>query len=242
MQKKKLTRLKPFEKWNYEEVELTFHLRRKDTLPALDAWLGVQQQFSAAETAFLEELKIFALRHIADWRETDLMMYLIGPLLNFVNFYTEDYRMFFDAPVQMQLNENEEIRGILDCVVARGKIDPRQPFLFIQEYKREKGTDSDPLGQVLMAMVAARKTDPYLSPDLPRYGAYIIGRNWFFVVLHGSEYAVSNAFVVTQDDIFRIASILKAAKGYVEHDVEVHLIAEEAQAPYALSRYAVVRG
>ena len=236
MQKKKLTRLKPFEKWNYEEVELAFSLRRKDTLPALDAWLGAQNPLHEAEKSLLEERKIFALRHIVDWREIDLMAQLIIPILNLVNFYTNEYRIFYDAPVRMQLNENEEIAGRLDCVVARGKINPRQPFLLIQEYKSEKHKDSDPLGQLLMAMVAAQKTDPYLSADLPRYGAYIHGRNWFFVVLQGSEYAVSNAFNATEDDIFRIASILKAAKGYVEHDVEAHRMAEEAQASYARSR------
>lgn len=234
MPKKKLIRLKPFEKWNYEEVEDKFELQVKDTLPALDTWLRSQHALSEAEKSLLEERKIFALRHIMEWREIDLMAHLIIPILNLVNFYTNDYRIFFDAPVRMQLNENEEIAGRLDCVVARGKINPRQPFLLIQEYKSEKQKDSDPLGQLLIAMVAAQKTDPYLATDHPRYGAYINGRNWFFVVLHGSEYAVSNAFNATEDDIFRIVSILKAAKGYVEQDLEAHLMAEEARAPYAL--------
>jgi hypothetical protein len=238
MQKKKLIRLKSFEKWTFEEVEDKFEIKRVPSLYALETWISVQNPISDAERAILEERKNFAVFHIVEWREIDLMAQLIIPILNLVNFYTTAYRIFYDAPVRIQLNENEEIAGKLDCVVARGKINPKQPFLLIQEYKSEKFKDSDPLGQLLIAMVAAQKTDRYLAADHPRYGAYINGRNWFFVVLHGSEYAVSNAFNATKDDIFRIASILKAAKGYVEHDVEAHLVAEEAQAPYAPSRYA----
>ena len=46
-----------------------------------------------------------------------------------------------------------------------------------------------------------------------------VGRNWFFVVLEGREYAVSDAFVATQEDIFQIAGILQAVKRYVQKRV-----------------------
>lgn len=55
--------------------------------------------------------------------------------------------------------------------------------------------------------------------DDPMYGCYIVGRNWFFVVLEGREYAVSDAFVATQEDIFQIAGILQAVKRYVQKRV-----------------------
>jgi hypothetical protein len=34
------------------------------------------------------------------------------------------------------------------------------------------------------------------------YGCYVSGRNWFFVVMEGKNYVVSNAFNATNDDIF----------------------------------------
>jgi hypothetical protein len=38
----------------------------------------------------------------------------------------------------------------------------------------------------------------------------VLGRNWFFVLLENSnQYAVSNAFNATEEDIFRIYSILE---------------------------------
>lgn len=50
------------------------------------------------------------------------------------------------------------------------------------------------VGQLLIAMVAAQ----YLNEDnLPIYGIYVNGRNWFLVVLDGQNYAVSNPFMAT---------------------------------------------
>jgi hypothetical protein len=48
------------------------------------------------------------------------------------------------------------------------------------------------------------------------YGCYVLGRNWFFVVLEGRQYAVSDAFVSSQDDIFQILSTIKEAKKLIE--------------------------
>jgi len=47
-------------------------------------------------------------------------------------------------------------------------------------------------------------------------GAYIVERNWFFVVLAESEYAVSLAYDVTQADINDIFVILKNFKIIIE--------------------------
>ncbi len=47
------------------------------------------------------------------------------------------------------------------------------------------------------------------------YGCYVMGRFWFFVVLHQSEYAVSNAYNASDEDIFKIVPILKKVKEYI---------------------------
>lgn len=41
------------------------------------------------------------------------------------------------------------------------------------------------------------------------YGSYVVGRNWFFVVLDDDQYAVSNAYNVTEEDIYHAYSILE---------------------------------
>ena len=63
--------------------------------------------------------------------------------------------------------------------------------------------ETQALAQV--AMVAAQKLN---LDDKPIYGIYVNGRNWFFVALEGNQYAVSNPYVITTDDIFDLYAVL----------------------------------
>ena len=83
----------------------------------------------------------------------------------------------------------------------------------MHEYKPEKRRDNDPLGQLLIAMVAAQKVN---QDNQPIYGIYVNGRNWFIVLLEGSEYAVSNPYVITTDDIFSLFALLLYFKGLMD--------------------------
>lgn len=55
----------------------------------------------------------------------------------------------------------------------------------------------------------------------PIYGCYVLGRNWFFVVLDGADYAVSDSFAATQADLYRIYQVL------VEASLRIEAIAQE---------------
>ena len=73
----------------------------------------------------------------------------------------------------------------LNVITATGKRVPKHPYFFIHEYKKELESSSDPLGQLMIAMVAAQ----HLNQDgNPLYGAYVVGRSWNFVILDGKEY------------------------------------------------------
>jgi hypothetical protein len=61
-------------------------------------------------------------------------------------------------------------------------------------------------------MLAARALN---KSAYPIYGCYVVGRNWFFVVLEEAIYAESLAFDATQDDIFQIFTILRNAKNII---------------------------
>ena len=86
---------------------------------------------------------------------------------------------------------------------------PEQPYFFLHEHKKEADSSGDPLGQLLISMLAAQLLN---QKEHPLYGSYIIGRLWFFVLLHQDEYAVSLAYDATQkiDDIFRVLIKTKA--------------------------------
>jgi|GEM_PF-2976150 len=47
----------------------------------------------------------------------------------------------------------------------------------------------------------------------PMYGAYVVGPTWYFVVLQGKSYCMSDAYVSTKEsDLKEILRLLKAQK------------------------------
>ncbi len=98
-------------------------------------------------------------------------------------------------------------------MVAKGKKTPEEPYFFIQEFKRTQNT-SDPEDQLLAEMLVAmeiNKTNIF-------QGAFIIGQNWFFVVVEKLKSGNYEYFVSRQFDCLNIENLrqiyinLQAAK------------------------------
>lgn len=51
--------------------------------------------------------------------------------------------------------------------------------------------------------------------EIPIYGAYVMGRNWFFLTLVNMTYCISNEYVATRDDVVDIYRIMKGMKGII---------------------------
>jgi len=83
--------------------------------------------------------------------------------------------------------------------------------------KKEQGVDNDPYGQLLVAMMTAAEIN---GGNQTMYGAYVIGRNWFFLTLKDNAYCISDEFVATRDDIFKIYGALKNLKSIIEEMIE----------------------
>ena len=104
-------------------------------------------------------------------------------------------------------------------MIASGDFEPKSPYFCLHverksipkvgEYKKEKNIDNDPLGQLLVAMMTAQSIN---KNEFPIYGAYVTGRNWFFLTLTGTDYCISNEYVATRNDINDIYRIMKAMK------------------------------
>lgn len=61
---------------------------------------------------------------------------------------------------------------------------------------------------------------PIIEPINPAiYGAYVLGRHFYFGVLEGKRYAFSDAFTATQTAIYEIFGILDKLKVYVDEIV-----------------------
>lgn len=207
--------MKSFKQWTYEDVEDVFGIAPIMDHPILINWLNVaaKQKISALEKETITQLRNELRITINGLNEEELKFQFIAPFVRMTNFHTNKYRYFLGRKLIMPY-KNETIEGRVDFMVARGKKTPKQPFFFLHEYKQDiPQSSTDPLGQLLVAMVAAQQ----LNEDKHTiYGAYVVGRLWYFVILADKEYSVSLAYDTTRDAIFEVFCILKQVKAYIE--------------------------
>ncbi|MDX2303894.1 MAG: hypothetical protein NW226_13895 [Microscillaceae bacterium] len=215
--------MKPFEKWKTEEVELTFGIKYLRSTPLMQDWLQFQQPLDPADEQTAEKLRLFLQEFANFWNEEDMKVFFIVPVLQIVNFYAPDkYRTFMEVTLQANLVDAQHnpctLRGRVEMVVATGKQDPQIPFFFLNEYKAQRKVITDPQGQLLIAMLAAQAKNN--GKNLPIYGVYNIGQNWFFVILENKEYSVSKQFDATDPaDLKQIINMLQYVKAHIERNV-----------------------
>lgn len=210
-----------FKYWKRQELEEAFGIEQKKQLALLEQWLTTKlPSLTTQERQRLAYLKQRLADNVLDWNETELKFYFLGPLMELVNYDTDSYKSFLERPLSIQFNQ-ETITGTVDFLIAKGKQIPRSPYFCLHEYKPETGTSNDPIGQLLIAMLAAQAENIAKNNDIPIYGAYVLGRNFHFVVLNEKTYAVSAGHNATTDDIFEIFIILRQVKTYIEQNLSI---------------------
>lgn len=211
---KKTKENKSFKDWAAEEVEKTFGITRLDTLPILEYFKTLHSDVNHPFYAMIEDYRKEALWRIEAWNEDEYKFLFISPFLKLVNFTNRIYSVFTQRSMSVEYdNGTKTTQGKVEWMLARGRQIPEQPHFFLHEYKPEKNRDNDPLGQLLIAMVAAWKLN---NDDKPIYGIYVNGRNWFFVVFTGKTFATSLAYDITSDDIFDLFAILEYLRGEMD--------------------------
>ena len=211
--------MKSFEKWKYQELQNYFGLHRVYKHEKLLQWIGCKDiVISEKEKELLLPLQERLIYEIDAWQEDELKSFFIIPVIDIVAFWRyEKYKSFTQRNVSATLktlqNELVTINGRVEFLVAKGMQDPEKPYFFLHEYKREHSGQSDPIGQLLAAMFASQS----LNDDTKTlYGLYIIGRNWFFVILEGKAYSISKAYDATEyEPLMEILKILKKVKAYI---------------------------
>jgi hypothetical protein len=114
---------------------------------------------------------------------------------------------FISASVPDRSGNPIVLSGRPDGMLASGFRSPETPYFCFQEYKREKDPNGDPAGQCLAAMLVGRTLNGITSQ--PVYGCYVVGENWRFIMLTGSQYAISPAFSAATDEVYFIIGVLK---------------------------------
>jgi hypothetical protein len=206
--------MRNFENWETQDLEIAFNLEQLEVMDLLENWLQSTTELSISEDETIKKLKK-ALKNNADfWNEDELKLQFIAPIILIVDYTMPDYKIFSQRQISATIN-GIEIGGRVDFVLAKGKQKPIKPYFFIHEYKQEtKKGSTDPKGQLLSEMLVAQAKN---EGKMPVYGSYVLRRSWFFVILNGKEYAVSNAYNASDDDIYTVIAILRKVKEYVQN-------------------------
>jgi len=191
----------------------TFKIKRIRKSPLLQEWLSMPYEVPKSIKKELEQLKDKLDLYGAYYNEGELKWKFLNPLIRLVD-YDEDkaYDTYIERTIKAEV-EGHKLRGTVDFILAAGNYEPSGPFFFLHEYKKEKGTADDPIGQLLSAMLVAQKLN---SKENPVYGCYVVGRFWFFVVLIGKEYSITSGHIASNDDIFTIYGMLVNMKKIIK--------------------------
>ncbi len=207
--------MKSFNNWKTQEVEELFNIQENINHPLLKKWLEGKCEISEPEQEVLEKLRIRLSRNVHLWNEMELRGKFLIPLMELVDYDTGDYQTFMERSLTL-VRGKEETTGTVDFLIAKGRQIPRSPFFSIHEYKPEPSGRKDPLGQLLIALVAIYQANQKEEYNFPLYGAYVIGPIFYFIIFDGKTYSRSKAYVASQEDIFAIFCILKEVKVYIE--------------------------
>ena len=129
------------------------------------------------ETAFLKDLIKKNEERLETYSEEDLKAKFLFPLFSKISFDTGDMRDWYEWPLSMHINERI-LSGKADFMIAEGAEEPCCFYPFIAEFK-QAASKTFPKNQLLAEMLVAMEKS---ETDIIR-GAFIIGRNWNFVIL-----------------------------------------------------------
>jgi hypothetical protein len=199
--------------YDASEVIDTFDINKIFDCDILKNWLSNNTgTLKPSHEDFLEEARLVLLRKWDEWNEEELKMNFISFIIfaaqieepNLINTYYER-RLFGDVA-------DTNISVIVDFMIASpmksGR--PKTPYFFMQEFKRSLGDTHDPEGQMLAAMILAQELN---KNNQPLYGSWIQGKIWYFTVLNGKDYCVSQAYdAADKNDLSQIVFILRHLK------------------------------
>ena len=181
---------------------------------AFDEWFSYKVTLDESIILFLEALIRDNELLIRSYKEEDLKIYFISPLLNSINFKSFKYKVrgFYEAKIAYS-TEKFSFSGTTDFLVSNGLLESKQPLFFIQEFKKSEEF-SNPRPQLLAELISGVELNNWRLIK----GAYIVGSIWNFVILEKLDkdkyqYFISQNFDSTKigdlQDIYRHLLFIK---------------------------------
>ncbi|MCB1192747.1 MAG: hypothetical protein H7A23_24415 [Leptospiraceae bacterium] len=163
------------------DLENMFDISQKIDRKKFDSWFNNNIKTGSEDENFLFKLLEEESDYIAFYGEEDLKMRFLSPLLRKIDFKTENFRDFYNERLVYQ-TDKFILNGEVDFVISTGLKRAKEPYFFIQEFKRGK-ENSNPEPQLLAELISAVELNNFQTIR----GAYIIGAIWNFVILERLE-------------------------------------------------------
>ena len=206
--------------WQEGEMIVAFNLKKLNDsyTPVMSEWLDVPApEFDAIDAVLFQRL-LFKVKRIATWKEEDLKMKFISPVLELGQVMEgERFVSFFDKSLADEV-EGHKLSVKADFVIAKGVLEYMQkPYFHFQEYKPQKNPTGDPMAQLLEAFLIALHQNRKEGKEIPLYGCEIVGAIWRFVTMEDKTYCVSKIYnCENSDDLKQIIAILRKFREILE--------------------------
>ena len=185
----------------------TFGLERlfKPT-PLMAEWLSASGTLNERDMSFIEESLETLVENADSWNEEELKMSFISMVI-FLARFKKPIRTYYDREITAVI-EGHNLNCKADMMLSKGTGELiKTPYFFLHEYKREKKYSGDPIGQMLGGMLIGQAKN---NDEKPIYGCYVQGRFWFFSILEGKKYMVSQPYNSSEiDDVQKVIFILR---------------------------------
>jgi hypothetical protein len=188
----------------------TFGLERLyENTPLLNDWLSATGELNDFDMTLISASHAKLIENADTWNEEELKMNFISFVI-FLAHYDKPIRTYYDREISAKI-DNFTLLCKADMLLSSGigeKI--KTPYFFLHEYKREKKYSGDPVGQMLGGMLISQAKN---NNQKPMYGCYVQGRVWFFSVLMGKQYVISQPYNSAKiDETQQIIMILRKMK------------------------------
>ena len=188
-----------FSKIKDHELRKIVNIKQNFSNNRFNPWFNQKRKLIKTEINFLTQLLEKEFNFIRLYREEDLKVKFIAPILNHIDFRNikKEIRDFYEEKITYK-TEDFILTGSTDFLVSKGLEYSEKPYFFIQEFKKGK-ENSYPESQLLAELIAGLELNHFKTIK----GAYIIGAIWNFVILeklstHHYQYFISINFDSTK--------------------------------------------
>ncbi len=164
---------------SFKELQKLVKIKNNKASDRFESWFNNNIELKPEDIDFLNDLIENNEFLIESYKEEDLKVKFITPILNRIKFLdlSIPFRDFYEESLTYK-TENFIFNGTTDFLISKGLEFPEEPYFFIQEFKKSIKND-DPRPQLLAELISAVELNKFNSMK----GAYIVGAIWHFVIL-----------------------------------------------------------